>query len=67
MVIVVLGPTAVGKTKMSVELAKLLNGEIINVDSTQIYKDLDIATAIRLLVLRLGSGICRRQVNLVRW
>ena len=45
MVIVILGPTAVGKTKMSVELAKLLNGEIINVDSTQIYKDLDIATA----------------------
>lgn len=45
MIIVVLGPTAVGKTKMSVELAKLLNGEIINVDSTQIYKNLDIATA----------------------
>ena len=45
MVIVVLGPTAVGKTKMSVELAKLLNGEIINVDSTQIFKNLDIATA----------------------
>ena len=45
MIIVVLGPTAVGKTRMSVELAKLLNGEIINVDSTQIYKDLDIATA----------------------
>lgn len=45
MVIVILGPTAVGKTKMSVELAKLLNGEIINVDSTQIFKDLDIATA----------------------
>ena len=45
MVIVILGPTAVGKTKMSVELAKLLNGEIINVDSTQIFKNLDIATA----------------------
>ena len=45
MVIVILGPTAVGKTKMSVELAKLLNDEIINVDSTQIYKNLDIATA----------------------
>ena len=42
MVIVILGPTAVGKTKMSVELAKLLNGEIINVDSTQIFKNLDI-------------------------
>ena len=45
MVIVILGPTAVGKTKVSVELAKLLNGEIINVDSTQIFKNLDIATA----------------------
>ena len=44
-VIVILGPTAVGKTKMSVELAKKLDGEIINVDSTQIFKGLDIATA----------------------
>lgn len=45
MVIVVLGPTAVGKTKLSVELAKKINGEIINADSTQIYKGLDIGTA----------------------
>ena len=45
MVIVILGPTCVGKTKLSVELAKKINGEIINADSTQIYKDLDIATA----------------------
>ena len=45
MVIVILGPTAVGKTKLSVELAKRINGEIINADSTQVYKDLDIATA----------------------
>ena len=45
MVIVITGPTAVGKTKMSVELAKKLNGEIINADSTQVYKTLDIATA----------------------
>ena len=45
MVIVILGPTAVGKTKMSVEIAKKIKGEIINADSTQIYKDLDIATA----------------------
>ena len=44
-VIVVLGPTAVGKTKLSIELAKKLNGEIINADSTQVYKELDIATA----------------------
>ncbi len=44
-VIVILGPTAVGKTKLSVELAKRLNGEVINADSTQVYQGLDIATA----------------------
>ena len=44
-VIVITGPTCVGKTKLSIELAKKFNGEIINADSTQIYKDLDIATA----------------------
>lgn len=45
MIIVIVGPTAVGKTKLSVELAKRINGEIINADSTQVYKNLDIATA----------------------
>ena len=45
MVIVITGPTATGKTKLSIELAKKLNGEIINCDSTQIFKELDIATA----------------------
>ena len=45
MIICIVGPTSVGKTKMSVELAKIFNGEIINADSTQVYKDLDIATA----------------------
>ena len=45
MIIVITGPTAVGKTKLSVELAKKVNGEIINADSTQIFKGLDIATA----------------------
>ncbi len=45
MIIVVVGPTAVGKTKMSVELAKIYNGEIINADSTQVYKGMDIGTA----------------------
>ena len=45
MVIVITGPTATGKTKLSIELAKRLNGEIINADSTQVFKDLDIATA----------------------
>ena len=45
MIIVIAGPTAVGKTKMSIELAKLLNGEVINSDSTQIFRDMDIGTA----------------------
>ena len=44
-VIVVLGPTGAGKTKLSIELAKIYNGEIINADSMQIYKDLNIGTA----------------------
>lgn len=44
-VIVIVGPTCVGKTKLSIELAKKYNGEIINADSTQVYKDLNIATA----------------------
>ena len=45
MVVCIVGPTGVGKTKLSIELAKKLNGEIINADSTQVYKELDIATA----------------------
>lgn len=44
-IIVIVGPTGVGKTKLSIELAKKFNGEIINGDSTQVYRDLDIATA----------------------
>lgn len=45
MVIVVVGPTSVGKTLMGIELAKKYNGEVINADSTQVYRGLDIATA----------------------
>ena len=44
-IIVITGPTGVGKTKLSVSIAKRLNGEIINADSMQIYKDLNIGTA----------------------
>ena len=45
MIICIVGPTGVGKTKLSIELAKRLNGEVINADSTQVYRNLDIATA----------------------
>ena len=44
-IIVITGPTGVGKTKLSVELAKKVDGEIINADSMQVYKGLDIGTA----------------------
>lgn len=44
-IIVIVGPTGVGKTKLSIALAKEFNGEIINADSMQVYKGLDIGTA----------------------
>jgi tRNA dimethylallyltransferase len=43
--LVIIGPTAVGKTKLSVEMAKQFNGEIISGDSMQIYRFMDIGTA----------------------
>jgi tRNA dimethylallyltransferase len=43
--VVIVGPTAVGKTKTSIELAKAINGEIISGDSMQVYRGLDIGTA----------------------
>ncbi|MGJ7920971.1 tRNA (adenosine(37)-N6)-dimethylallyltransferase MiaA [Neobacillus sp. LXY-4] len=43
--VVIIGPTAVGKTKLSIELAKRYNGEIISGDSMQIYRGMDIGTA----------------------
>ena len=44
-VIAIVGPTAVGKTALSIELAKAFNGEIINGDSMQVYRELHIGTA----------------------
>lgn len=44
-VIVICGPTASGKTKLSIEIAKKIGGEIVSADSMQIYKDMNIGTA----------------------
>ena len=43
--VVVAGPTASGKTDMAIHLAKIFDGEIINADSMQVYKELNIGSA----------------------
>ncbi len=43
--IILTGPTSVGKTKLSISLAKAMNGEIISADSMQVYRKMDIGTA----------------------
>ena len=45
MIICIVGPTGVGKTKMSIELAKKYNGIVVNCDAMQVYKNLNIGTA----------------------
>lgn len=44
-ILIIAGPTAVGKTSLSIKLAKELNGEIVSTDSMQIYKYMDIGSA----------------------
>eukprot|EP00164_Ancoracysta_twista_P015913 GFYU01026489.1.p1 GENE.GFYU01026489.1~~GFYU01026489.1.p1 ORF type:complete len:552 (+),score=90.21 GFYU01026489.1:79-1734(+) len=44
-VVAIIGPTGVGKTKLSIEVAKALGGEIVNTDSMQVYRDFSIGTA----------------------
>ncbi len=45
MITVIIGPTGVGKTKLSLELAKIYNAEIINADAMQVYKEMNIGVA----------------------
>jgi tRNA dimethylallyltransferase len=52
--IAIVGPTASGKTAISIELAKALNGEIISADSRQIYKNIPISTATPIIEERQG-------------
>ncbi|QOR35773.1 tRNA (adenosine(37)-N6)-dimethylallyltransferase MiaA [Clostridium sp. 'deep sea'] len=62
-VIVIIGPTAVGKTSLSIELAKQLNGEIISADSMQVFKHLNIGTAKASLKER--DGIVHHMLDIV--
>lgn len=53
-ILVIAGPTAVGKTSLSISLAEALNGEIVSADSMQVYKSLDVGTAKPTLEERRG-------------
>ncbi len=44
-IVVLTGPTAVGKTELSIQLAKVIGGEIISADSMQVYKYMDVGSA----------------------
>ncbi len=44
-VLVVMGSTGTGKSRLAIELAQIFNGEIVNADSMQVYKGFPIATA----------------------
>src|SRR5690349_116709 len=44
-VVAIVGPTGVGKTALAIQLAQTFNGEIVNADSRQVYRQLDIGTA----------------------
>ena len=71
-VVILTGPTAVGKTALSIALAKALNTGIISADSMQIYKGMDIATAkphkacrnpcVKTLTLQRVKTFCHRQI-----
>ena len=52
--IILAGPTAVGKTELSISLAKAIGGEIISCDSMQVYKYMDIGSA-KILPARMPS------------
>ena len=56
--IIITGPTASGKTALSVELAKKVGGEIISADSMQVYRHMDIGSA--KVTEQVSAHACRR-------
>lgn len=61
--IILSGPTAAGKTALSIGLAKKINGEIISADSMQVYKNMDIGTA-KIMPDEMG-GICHHLIDCI--
>ena len=62
-VVVILGPTGVGKSKVGIELAKRLSGEVISADAFAIYKKLDIGTA--KITLEESDGVKHHLVDIL--
>ena len=62
-IFVIVGPTAVGKTTLSIALAKKYNAEVINADATQVYKDANIGTA--KITLEEQEGIIHHFIDIV--
>ena len=62
-IILIVGPTGTGKTKLSIELAHMLNAEVINADSTQIYKEPCISTA--KITEEEKEGVIHHMIDLV--
>ena len=56
-IIVISGPTATGKTDLSISMAKIIGGEIISADSMQVYRGMDIGTAKATYEQRLSVPI----------
>lgn len=54
-VLILTGPTCIGKTAISIELARQLNGEVISADSVQVYRTLDIGSSKVNVLLRSES------------
>ncbi|MBZ8177975.1 tRNA (adenosine(37)-N6)-dimethylallyltransferase MiaA [Corynebacterium poyangense] len=61
--IAIIGPTAVGKSALSIALAHLLDGEIVNADSMQLYQGMDIGTA--KLTVEERAGIPHHQLDVI--
>ena len=59
--IILTGPTAVGKTELSIALAKAVNGEIISADSMQVYRYMDIGTA-KITKEEMQGDVYKRQL-----
>jgi tRNA dimethylallyltransferase len=62
-ILVILGPTATGKSNLAVKLAKKYNGEVISADSRQVYKGLDIATG-KITKKEMG-GISHHMISII--